>query len=520
MTANETQAERCERCGRDIVGFYKHTMVGADDGRLFCSEECAEASGYACCEECGEHPPRSLMLDIDGHLFCDGGCAEAHGYRKCERCGDWQHEDHAIETQDASFFCDASCARLSGYCQCESCEEWLPVSEMLEATDGTMFCDSDCADSGGYVICPECDDLVREDDALYVDGSWYCCDECANSAGHLRCDDCDGWVSSDDAYSTHDDRTICHSCRDRDYLFCEECEELFHEDDVSYVGGEILCRHCEDERCGAIHEYGYMPDLTFFGESATHPYLGIELEIDDGNRSECAKEIDGKYSDRIYMTRDSSLSDDGIELTSHPMTTETHLGGWWEDVADIAKGHGFTSHDNGRCGLHIHINRSFFGGLTAQLLAGQKLVTLMTRFKRPLMAFSRRESDRWCQFSNMSYMSRLGEHANIREKAMFVQQRESGHSMAVNFEHDATFELRIFRGTLKVSSLYASIAMADAMARAAKAHGTAWCETVSWYEFAEWAVSTCDIEAGKNALAAYLHEKGLIEEHRCPVIAA
>lgn len=517
MTVREAQAQQCRHCGRDIVGCYKHSMVEVPNGDVFCSEECAREHRYAPCAECGEWHYKGMMARYRRDYLCSEDCAESYGLTRCPHCGSWVHPDDGLTAEDGTVFCTEYCAEAFGYVECHHCGALNGQDSMRESNDGAWFCDTECAARDGYVECHDCGTLTRQTDSPHIDDVTFCTYSCARNCGYERCGNCGHLVPEGDVDYDYHDTPICHDCRDSEYVTCDECGRLVHEDSIydDYIGE--VCHTCHIA-ARPMHEYGYVPELTFFGESATHPYLGIELEVDNeyGDKEECSGEVHNGYRDRLWMTRDGSLSSEGIELTSHPMTTEEHLSGWWEDVFGIVRKHDYTSHDNGRCGLHIHVNRSFFSSNpSVQLVAGQKLVTIMSRFKKPLMAFSRRKDDEWCRFSDMSYI-RGTDGMTMYQKAHHISSMECEHSRAVNFEHRNTFELRIFRGTLRLTTFYASIALADAMARAAKHHSVAWAETVSWYEFAQWAVETCDIEVGKEALNAYLHEKGLIEEHVLP----
>lgn len=431
--------------------------------------------------------PEETWIEIDGERFQNEAAAHEAGYHECQQCGTWFNDGDGFEI-DYMYFCDTICLSDYGYNQCDRCGEWhngeLSIT-VSNSWDTYIFCSSECARLDGCSVCTDCGD----------------------------------WTLEDRTYCDVHGNIICQGCRLDHYTRCEGCSELVHDDEAIYneQADAWYCDDCESKESYPVHPYGYTPRLTFFGESVIHPYLGIELEIDEGDRYVCACELDEGYSDRLYMTEDGSLTDDGIELTSHPMTTEEHLAGWWEDVFDVVKKYHFTSHDNGRCGLHIHINRTFFSSKSAfRYLAGQKLTTLVDRFKSPLQIFTRRQDDHWCHYEDPKHYIDKYLNTSMIIKARNVIDDKSGHSLAVNFEHGDTFEIRIFRGTLRPETFYASIALVDGLARAVKSHGTTWCETVSWYEFLTWTLSTCDLELARTSLANYCYSKGLLEEHYCP----
>lgn len=186
-----------------------------------------------------------------------------------------------------------------------------------------------------------------------------------------------------------------------------------------------------------------------------------------------------------------------------------------ERIREIAIEHGFTSHDNGRCGLHVHVNRAFFGkSEKRQHVGGYNLAMLVSRFEKQLTQFSRRRDNRWCSYGiHQEFIDE--KHAGFKGLGIFEKSREMcveksyAHSQCVNFEHSATFELRIFRGTLRLETLYATLAMAHGLARAAKHHGLTWCEKATWHDLTSYILADMPDGVAKSALAAYMTERGV-----------
>lgn len=424
------------------------------------------------------------------------------------------------------------------YAKCQHCGIWHinnPREGTVRAVDGKHFCSVECAFDEDYGRCDSCHEwFYQYDDCCTCVGDYtYCCDDCAYDAGWDICVDCDEWVNADDMTHIVDHGRVCDYCfRNRDYQYCENCDSYVPNSDACYDeenDATVCCRCHERSGAGFIHEYGWTPPIEFFGstDGNRQSYIGVELEIDSGNnRSQCAKDLCNiDLANRIWLTRDGSLNN-GIEVTSHPMTLEEHLKcGIWEDVVRVARSHGFTSHNNGRCGLHLHINRNFFGkSERVQQVGGYKMMRLMQRFEKQFITFSRRTSTRWCSFStcdnyspkpvkvsafNHDAYSEYNFSSGVIRKANKMVRDERSHSQAVNFEHRNTFEIRIFRGTLRLSTLYASFALANGLARACKFHGETWVENVSWYDLMAWIIADCSTEEIRNYLTSYLVEKEL-----------
>lgn len=425
---------------------------------------------------------------------------------------------------------DGTKASGGRYLKCACCGVWkkLNSSGSIRAADGKHFCSATCATNSGYVICVECGCWYHKDSGYEIGDEHLCSYSCAEDHGYCRCEDCDEWCRSDDLTWIRDHGYVCDDCYSyNDYHYCSSCSCHVRCDEFDH--DEEQCYHCSNNNCGGyLHSYGYAPMIEFFGstDGNTKPYLGIELETDGGSKR-------GKYArdlaaldlfPRFWMTRDSSI-ENGIEVTSHPMTLDEHIKcGLWEDVARTAIANGFGSHNGGRCGLHIHINRGFFGkSRNAQEVGGYKMMRLMQRFEQQFITFSRRTSTRWCSF-NTNYKYGLepvkvdiktgsdpyeDKVTGVIGKAERMNYNEQSHSQAVNFEHDNTFEIRIFRGTLRIPTLYASFALANGLARACKSHGEAWVERVDWYGLMEWIIADCDNETARTHLKNYLAEKEL-----------
>lgn len=399
---------------------------------------------------------------------------------------------------------------------CEQCGEAVEYGDVVEA-GASVFCSTDCAIDYGYRQCDHCGNWHDEDDGIWIDGTCesFCGENCANAAGYTQCYDCGEWASDNNIYMNRAGDYVCSTCLEDNYAYCHECGEYEHTDYYNFAAE--MCDSCaEDGHCHReLKQYGYRPDIRLYGNAQDGPFMGVELETDSDYDTDRAEYVDALSNldmyPRFWMTEDGSL-DNGVEVTTHPMTLTEHINSeLWENVRDVALANGYTSHNNGNCGLHIHVNRSYFGADRAsQELGGYKLGMLVSRFEQELSMFSRRTDNGWCAYGIHRRFVSNGDcsHLSMRQKAAYMCDM-SAHSQCVNYQHSATFELRIFRGTLKLTTLYASLAFAQGLTAVAKHRAAHWCECVDWSTLIDEVIAHVNEATAKTCLVSYLDSKRL-----------
>ena len=329
------------------------------------------------------------------------------------------------------------------------------------------------------------------------------CDDCARS-----CDSCDAPVGSWDNYYVGE-QTWCESCYANDGAMCADCGYSY---DSSQTG--TYCEQCDESLCGeddcaerhvdrcpyrdtdGIHNYSYVPQVfNFLGHGPR--YMGVELEIDGaGENGEHAREI-LNFSDEeqlFYIKSDGSL-ESGLEIVTHPATLAYHMDAMpWEEITNTARALGYRSHQAGTCGLHVHVSRAALGRtFKAQELTISRLLILIWRHWAELWKFSRRRSDNWCrQQYHEDKVSRYG----------LDDAKQQGRYTALNLTNQHTVEFRLFRGTLNMTTLRATLQLVDVLLDVAKTRSIAWIARSSWLDI---------IEAGfgHSELMKYLDKRGL-----------
>ena len=328
--------------------------------------------------------------------------------------------------------------------------------------------------------CDHCGTEYPPDELLEVSGDFLCPDCAAELT--LLCDECGRRIYTDDDEGD-DCRVLCRDCRDRYYTRCDRCGTLICNENVYEYDGEDLCCDCYDDVCteGPIHDYDYVPDLVFHGKGLRK--FGVELEIDEGgkNRSNANRllEIANRDAVNLYIKSDGSL-DDGLELVTHPMSLDYHLHEMpWEKVLEEAKRLDYRSHSTNTCGLHVHISRMAFGcTYETQEECIARLVYFVEKFWPELLRFSRRTNgqlNRWA--------ARYGMKLNPKDQMYHAKNSCAGRYTAVNLTNADTVEIRMFRGTLKLNTLTATLQLVDHLCEVAVSMSDQELQDMSWFDF-------------------------------------
>lgn len=313
----------------------------------------------------------------------------------------------------------------------------------------------------------------------------YLCATCLRSET-ITCQDCGERLWADS--NAGDGNTpLCQRCYDRNYTSCEDCGRVLHHNDAYYDDDddyEPRCYHCHcrhaDQR--VIHDYYYKPEPEFFGEDSNR-WFGVELEIDDAGEvnSNAAKieSVANRDNEHIYCKHDGSLNE-GFEIVTHPMTLEYHMNKMpWAEILNEAKRMGYRSHQSGTCGLHVHINRTAFGNTEKEqeeVIA--RILYFFEKHWEELLKFSRRTHKQLKQWANRYG---LKEHPQeILKHAKGDQERYT----CINLTNYHTIETRIFRGTLKLNTLLATLQLLDRICDVALSFTDEEIKNMSWTTFA------------------------------------
>lgn len=246
------------------------------------------------------------------------------------------------------------------------------------------------------------------------------------------------------------------------YFYCDECFKRLK---------------CNVDR---YHNPSISTSFKKLDDEDTKEFLGIELETSKDVYSSFYNEdhveqvfhIRKTYKDlELNFEQDGSIGN-GIEIISQPMTMG-YINKHKEDFKEILKflqDKGYYSHNKGKCGLHIHVSKDFFGNTDEEIQSTiEKIMLFVETYQDKVELFSRRKHAHYNLYTkttyNNSYMSADNVMVNdtyFKSGKMLYDLNKKlgiGHSSVVNTSTSSgnTIEFRMCRGTLKYETLMASI---------------------------------------------------------------
>ena len=298
-----------------------------------------------------------------------------------------------------------------------------------------------------------------------------------------------------------EERIICASddCDEtgeytNDYLrgvYCARCHESivdnYYEDDDSSVDDDD---NDDDGGNRYIHNYSFKPRASFMRSDGTHSLyvskikagenrttltMGFELETENasgdyGNYDMAGKllgRVNSTHESDIYIKEDGSLYN-GFEIVSHPGELQYFMNHFkWDGIEQLARD-GFRAWTKPSCGLHIHLAKSAFADTSHKF----KFMTFVYKNRFEMVQFAGRESDQYASYdikrflnSHRDWIADNGTLVRGTNMIKFAKGEDcnNSRSMAVNIQPEKTIELRLFRPSLKSSTVKACLQFCDAL---------------------------------------------------------
>lgn len=121
-----------------------------------------------------------------------------------------------------------------------------------------------------------------------------------------------------------------------------------------------ICEKCYIKLSNKVNRYNYKPNFDFKGskDRKKHLHIGVELELQaSDNWNFCLFLKQFRKNKNIYMKRDGSLNNWGIEFVSMPMTYYYLNHNSFKKLFESLNKYQFNNINH--CGLHFHIDRQY-----------------------------------------------------------------------------------------------------------------------------------------------------------------
>lgn len=321
--------------------------------------------------------------------------------------------------------------------------EWIQARyDWRKCADNRFHLASDCT------VCEGCDNCFYNEDTTKVYTSCgrrqnrtseFLCNSCLNHT--FTCGDCsDRFADNCQGGGNTNGEPVCERCAEQ-YSCCERCNDTFACEDLDEDGRCQTCSSRNIRNRNGILPYSTDVSLPFYGKGPI--YFGVELEVE--RKPDADDDLPGVRNavGGWAILKDDGSLDDGYEVVTAPMDVQSHRKYWPQF---LAVSEGLLSFKTKTCGLHVHVSRR-----TLSRLQIAKIVCFVnSAANRDFMTtIAQRNSDQWSKYSE----KRLADSA----------KKDVSRYQAVNLLNDETIEFRIFKGTLKQSSLFSAIEFCEAI---------------------------------------------------------
>ena len=323
-----------------------------------------------------------------------------------------------------------------------------------------------------FAYCEDCGEIVLKEKAIELDGVYYC------SACVISCDECGCLFPRRNMRTAEDSEQVyCNRCFEDDCYVCADCGRHYrYSDSVTAIDGCYYCQYCVEEHrspIGCYHDFKEYGKIKFYGTEKRSEaiHLGVELEVDTDHRIDRTAVINrfkDDFGDFLHYEEDGSLRY-GWENISQPASLSYHLGMMdkYKNMFGILKEEDLRSHDIGSCGLHLHIDKTYFANSIDSSTA--KMLYVFEKFYDELLIFSRRtesQADDWARSRKHISSSKGWIRKTIKDSKSY--QDHSMRYFAVNLTNSETIEIRLWRGTLNIETFEATLKFTARLAELCK----------------------------------------------------
>lgn len=310
--------------------------------------------------------------------------------------------------------------------------------------------------------CDDCAARVNRDDIQHAANGREICGDCAEN-NYFSCDSCGEMFDRDEGNWTPSDEQYCGECFSRACSYCADCDTVNWRDE----GG---CDSCErhDGNYGDLHVsyYSYKPDPSFhrvvdgevqgnfylrLADRGHEPFFGVELETNVRSGGDYAGGGNAIVRSPMYQNgflyAKSDCTVSGPELVTHPATLEAHRKLWSTfPFAELAGQHRWSGWVGRNAGMHVHVGRNAFRNVSH--LA--RFQAFFGEWRDEMVAYAGRN----CEAYGYHGTSMEGFRRALRYARL---QDYPPRGSAINYQNNATVEVRMFRASLRFATVMAYI---------------------------------------------------------------
>lgn len=330
-----------------------------------------------------------------------------------------------------------------------------------------IYLDSIALEEAKYRVlsyfCPKCGKPIKKSEAL-EDQFTFACKDCAKEHSKT-CEYCGKTelfpVANSFFFRDFEGKTLCTKCFNEKTFICPSCNER-HLTEKAFIdehGIKWCSEECKDnyevEDNDYIWDYSTKPDPVFFGDGLT---MGVELEV-DGDDYEARNDLAYALSEvsKLHYCKDDGSLDNGVEIVTMPCSLNYHKEKFpWEDIMRKARYYNFLSDQAGTCGLHVHVDRSYFEvDYCNSGDAAVGLEYLFMKYSDNFIKFSRR-------FESQLNWGKIIDVDLDDVHTSYDEMAESRYT-AINVQNRNTIEFRLWKGTLNYTTFIATLEMTQAL---------------------------------------------------------
>ena len=258
---------------------------------------------------------------------------------------------------------------------------------------------------------------------------------------------------------------------ENEYRVCPRCGNEY----ITTAGDdEYLCQDCRGREYVTPYHHYALPVRCYSltGRENDIRYLGTEIEVElggerDANAGWVVRNMpakDGKPF--VYVSHDGSLNS-GFEIITQPATLGYHkaLEEEYTNVFRWLVSKGYRGHESLNAGIHVHVNRAYFGNDEEQEEAIANLLYLIEKYWDEIIIFSRRDYEK-----SKSYTQKIDDCYDYDDYIRHFNKtgEHSGHYYALNITNANTIEFRMFRSTLNVNTYMCILELVDSLCKFVK----------------------------------------------------